>query len=116
MNTKENVLSDAVTDFQGTVTDFEGKVTDHEGPVTDFEGKVTDHEGPVTDFEGKVTDHEGPVIDDASKVRFCPVENCNKMMHRVKFFANNKSVNTSDYCITHGPIGPAVKKENKENK
>jgi hypothetical protein len=105
----QNENGQAVTDYEGPVTDFEGKVTDYEGPVTDYEGPVTDHEGPVTDYEG-------PVVDDASKVRFCPVENCGKMMHRVKFFANNKSVDTHDYCITHGPVGNPVQKAKKEEK
>ncbi|PKK90626.1 MAG: hypothetical protein CVV64_09725 [Candidatus Wallbacteria bacterium HGW-Wallbacteria-1] len=91
-----------VTDHTGPVTDHQGPVTDHDGPVVDHSDPVTDHNGPVVDFKGKVEDRP----EDA---RMCPVQGCEKMLHRVKFFAMNNMVDTDSYCLDHGPAGDPVK-------
>jgi len=101
---KEPMNNEAVTDHQGPVTDHRGPVEDFKGPVEGFKGKVTDHKGPVEDFKGKVTD-------DGSDARLCPVADCGKLLHRVKFMANGNSVNTDSYCVAHGPVGDPLKNQ-----
>lgn len=56
----------------------------------------------LTSLEKKWETLGGKKSQEDMPVPLCEVEECGKMLHRVKFYSNQKIVESDYYCIEHG--------------